>query len=99
MGIAGGARHVADGHFDDPRAVKAGQRRDEAVEFAVEVDVLEDFGAIGLESGAEIAEGDAAGLGHEPVGDARRDLAHDGVIHPVLAPAAGDIIALIDGRQ
>jgi len=90
---------LGHGHFDHAGAVEASQRGDETVQFAVEVHVLQDFGAICLEGGAEIAQGDAAGLGHEPVGDARRDFAHDGVIHPVLAPAAGDIVALIDGRQ
>ena len=96
VGIARGTRHVADGHFDHTRAVKAGQGGNEAVEFAVEVDVLEDFGAVGFEGGAEIAEVHAAGLGHQPVGDARRNLAHDGVIHAMFAPAAGDVVALVD---
>ena len=94
--IAGGARHVADRHFGHARAVEAGQRGDEAVQFAVEVDVLQHLGAVGLEGGAEIAQVDAARLGHQPVGDARRDLAHDGVVDAVLAPAAGDVVALVD---
>ena len=80
----------------ETRAVKTGQRGDEAVELAVEIDVLEDLGAVGFKRGAEIAQVDSAGLGHQPVGDARRNLAHDGVVHAMFAPAAGDVVALID---
>jgi len=66
------------------------------VEFAVEIDVLEDFGAVGLEGGAEVVEVDAGGFFHEPVGDAGRDFAGDGVVDAVLAPAAGEVVALVD---
>ncbi len=96
MRAAAGARTVADGHLGDARAIERRQRRDEAVQLAVEIDVLENFGAVGLEGGAEIAQLHVRRLGHQPIGDARGKLARDRVIQAVLAPAAGDVVAFLD---
>ena len=59
MRSAAGARLVANGHFGDARAVKRGQGGNEAVQLAVKIHVLENFGAIRLERCAEIAQVDA----------------------------------------
>src|SRR5690242_9759987 len=99
MRRAGWPGHVLDWNLGDLRSVKAGEGRNETVQLAVKVDVLDDLGAIGLEGGAKISEFDAGHLRHHPVGDARRDLSGDGVIDAVLAPAAGDVVALLDFRE
>jgi len=96
VGIAGRAQGVADGNLGDARAIETGQRRNEAVQFAVEMDIFQHLGAIGLEGGAEIAQLHAGGLGHQPIGDARGNLAQQRVVHAVLPPAAGDIVSLFD---
>ena len=70
MGCAALAVHIADRYFDDRRAMPRGQRRDEAVQFAVERDLLQNLATIGLEGGAEVVDIDATELGHHPVGDA-----------------------------
>src|ERR1700722_19614912 len=59
MRIACHARRIADGNFGNARAVETCQRWNEAMQFAVEIDVLEYFGAVGLERGAEIAQLDS----------------------------------------
>ena len=99
MRRAAGSGSVLNGHFTDPSAVETRQGRNEAVQFAVKVDVFEDLRPVRLEGGAEIAQIDAGGLRHEPVGDARRNLAGYGIIHPLFAPTAGDVESLIDFLQ
>src|SRR5262249_1351071 len=66
------AVHVLDRNFNDRRSVPRRQGRNEAMHFSVQWNLLEDFAAIGLESGAEIMDINAAQLGHEPVGATRR---------------------------
>ena len=66
------------------------------MQFAVQVNVFQDFGAIGLKGGTKIAEVDAGGFRHHPVGDARRDFTGDCVVYSFFAPAAGDVIAFVD---
>ena len=75
----------------DPRRV----HRDEAVHLAVELHVLDDLAAVRLERAAEVVERDARDAGDDPVGDPRRQHAH-GVVLPVLAPAADDVVALVE---
>ncbi len=100
MRIAAHSRSVADGHLSHARAIKTGQRGNEAVQFAVQVNVLQNFGAIRLEGCTEIAQIQAGDFRHQPVRDARRNLARDRVVDAVLAPAAGDIVAFFDlGKQ
>ena len=57
--FAGRARCVADGHLGYAGAVETRQRGNEAVQLAVQIDVLQNLGAVGLERGAEIAQIDA----------------------------------------
>src|SRR5260370_41120854 len=97
--VARDARRVADGHLGDPRAVKAGQRGNEAVQFTVEVDLLEYFVAIGLKRRAEISKLNSRRLRHQPVCDSRWNLASQCIVHAVLAPSARDIVAFLDLRQ
>ena len=62
-------RHVPDGNFRNPGSVETGEGRNEAMQLAVKVDVLDDLGAVGFECRPEIAEFHAGGLGHQPVRD------------------------------
>ena len=99
VGGSHGALRVLDGHFGHARAVETRQRGNETVQFAVEVDVVEHLGAVGLEGRSEIAKIDARGFRHHPVGDARGNPASDGVVDAVFSPAARDIEALVDFAQ
>src|SRR5258706_3250463 len=72
------------------------QRRNEAVQLAVERNLLENLAAVCLESGAEVVDIDAAELGHNPVGNSRREAPQPEVIDALLAPSADDVIALGD---
>src|SRR5207253_6691180 len=69
MRTAMGAIDVANGNFGDARSVKACEGRNEAMELAVQVNVLDDFGAVRFEGGAEIAQIHNGGARHHPVGD------------------------------
>src|SRR5579872_4004868 len=95
MRVACGSRRVGDWDFGHTRAVKAGQGWDEAVQLAIQMNLFQYFGAIGFEGSPEIAQLDARGFGHEPVGDARWDLSRQGVIDAIFPPAAGDVVALV----
>src|SRR6202521_6067926 len=86
--------HVLDGYFDNRRAVPRRQRRNEAVELSVERDLSQDFAAVSFESGAEVVDVNAAQLGHEPVGAARREAAQPEIVDAILAPSADDVVAL-----
>ena len=98
--IARDARRIADRNFGDARAVETGQRGNEAMQLAVEINVLEHFGAVSLERGSEIAQRDSRRFRHQPVGDARGKFAGDSVVDAFLAPAARDVVAFLDlGEQ
>src|SRR5205085_12661262 len=86
--------HVLDRDLADGRAMPRSQRRDEAVQLAIKRNLLDQFAAIGLESRAEIVDVYAAELGHEPVGDSRRNAAHDEIVNALLAPSADDVVSL-----
>ena len=60
VGSAAFAIEIGDGDFGDFRAGGTGQRRNEAVEFAVELNFLNDFAAVGFKGGAEVVQVDAA---------------------------------------
>src|ERR1700682_4301563 len=72
--FAGGARRVADGDLGDPCAVKDGQGRNETAQLAKQLDILQNFGPVRIESSAEVAQVEARGAGHHPVGYPRRQL-------------------------
>src|SRR5579863_2616630 len=96
VALAALAIHVLDRDFADGRAIPRGERGNEAVHLAVERDVLDDFAAIGLEGSAEVVDVDAGEPGHEPVGAARRNAAHDEVVNAILAPAGNDVVAFLE---
>lgn len=56
VGLPTRPNDIADGHFDDFRAIPRGERRDESVQFPVQVDVFDRFAAIYLESRPEIMD-------------------------------------------
>ena len=93
MRFSAGTNDILDGHFDDFRAVEGSESGNEAVHFTVQADVLDDFAAIDFEGGAEIVDVDSGELGHHPVGNTRRQAAHDEIVHALLAPAADDVAA------
>src|ERR1700757_2466343 len=72
------------------------ERRNEAMQFAVEGHLLENLATIRLEGGAEVVDINATELGRHPVRDAGGDAAQPEVIDPVLAPATDDVIPLAD---
>src|SRR5205807_2940069 len=75
------------------------QRRDEPVQFAVKLNFLNDFPAVGLEGGSKIVEVDSRELCHHPIGGATRKLPHKPVIPPVVAPAAHQVETFLDFFQ
>ena len=84
------ARVVADGHLDDFCADPFGVGDDEAVHFAVEVEALDDFAAVGLEGAAVVVDREfQVGL-DEVVEDLGGEGPDTGVL-AVLAPAADDV--------
>src|SRR3984957_15267277 len=91
--LAAGTNDILDRHFDDFRAVEGCERGNEAVHFAIQADVLDDFAAIDFEGSAEIVDVDSGEFGHHPVGNTRRQAAHDEIVHALLAPAADDVAA------
>ena len=99
MRFSGGARRVADGHLRHARSIEARQRRNKAVKLAVKIHVFENLGAIGLERSAEIAQLETRGARHQPVRNTGRELTRDGIVHAILAPAAGDVVTLVDFGQ
>ena len=64
--------------------------------FTVERDVGDDFALIGFVGGAEVVDVNTGELGHEPVGDAGRDAAHDEVVNALFAPAGDDVVAFFE---
>ena len=99
MRIAGHARRITNRHLGDARSIKAGQSRNKAVQLSVEIDVFQHFRTISFERGSKIAELHTRGFRHQPIGDARRDLASEGVVHPIFPPAAGDVVTFFNFRE
>ncbi len=66
------------------------------MEFAVEVDIFDDLGAVGLEGGAEVVQVNAAEIFHESICDEGWDAANPEIIDAASPPAGDDIVALID---
>ena len=96
VAFAGGAGGVGDADLADGRAVPGGEGGDEAVHFAVERDVLDDFAAVGLEGGAEVVDGDAGEGGHQLVGGAGGDASEKEVVAAFGAPTADDVVAFLE---
>src|SRR5579875_3804606 len=90
------ASNIGDGHLGHGRAGPAGERRYEAVQLAVQLDFGQYFAAIGLERGAEVVQVHARKLGHDPVGDAAGQLAGQKGVGALHAPAAHDVVPLLN---
>src|SRR5581483_4671634 len=86
--------YVADGNFADRRTVPRGERWDEAMQFAVQRHLFENFAAICLKGCTKIVDVNAAQLGHQPVRATGRDASEPQIIDADFAPAADDVIAL-----
>src|SRR5208283_2747385 len=85
---------VLDGNFDDRRAVPRGQRRNEAVQLSIELNLPQDFPPVSLKSRAKVMDIDAAQIGHQTVGATRRETAQPEIVDAILAPSADDVVAL-----
>jgi len=64
------ASQVRNGDFRNSCPVQGGKRRNEAVQFAVEMQIGEDFPAVGLEGCSEVVQCHSRDFCHEPVGNA-----------------------------
>src|ERR1035438_47825 len=64
------------------------------MQLSIERNLPEDLAAISFERGAKIVNIDAAQLGHQPVGAARRNAPQPEIVDPILAPSADDVVAL-----
>ena len=95
MRLARRPRSILYRHLANPGAVKARQCRNEAVQFPVQVHVLQHFRPVSLERRPEVPQIHARRLRHQPVRHARRNLARDRVIYPLLAPARSDVVAFV----
>src|SRR5262249_34284557 len=74
----------------------AGERWNEAMQLAVELNFAQNLAAIGFEGSAEVVELDAAKFGHQPICCAARNLAHEPVVAAGIAPAADEVVAFFD---
>ena len=87
---------VFDRHFGDFRAAGTGKSGNEAVQFAVELNFLDNLAAVGLESRPEVVQVDSRKLGHHPIGDAAGKLAGQPGVVALVAPAADEVVAFLE---
>ena len=88
---------VPDGNLADAGAIPRRQGGNKAVHaLAIERNLLDQFAAVSLVGGAEIVQIDAAQLRHQPVGATRRNAPHHQIVDAHLAPAAHNVVALIN---
>src|SRR5438874_4799411 len=99
LALARVARPVVDDHLRDASPLPARIDGDEAVHLAVELHVAQHFAPVGLERAAVIVQPDAADEADDPIGDPRRQLAAEFLVHPVLAPAAHHVAAGFQMRE
>ena len=101
--IVGATRRAlanADGHLCDPGTVHRGQYRDEAMQIAVQPEMVQQVRAVCLERAAKVAQLDARQLADQPVRDARRQPPRQQAVVAVLAPAVDQVVAFLDlGQQ
>ena len=83
-------------HLADPGTFDEGQGRQEAVEFAVEVEVTHHLAPISLEGAAVVVESHPSYPGNQAVGDAAGQQPLHGRILALVAPAAYQVEALVE---
>src|ERR1051325_3159835 len=91
--------HIADGDLADRSSMPGGQRRNKAVQLAVEWHLFENVAAIRLKSGAEIVNIHTAEFGHYPIGATRRNSPEPQIVNALLAPSANNVVAFRDFLQ
>src|SRR6202034_3398439 len=89
------ARNIRDRNLRDRCPGPARQRRNETVQLAVEIDLVQDFAAIGFERGAKVVQVHARKLGHQSIGDTAWELAAEQIVGALHAPAADDVVAFL----
>src|SRR5690606_6415169 len=98
LGAAELSRAMPHLYLAHPESPEVGQHRDIAVQLTVEVDLVQDLGAVGLQAAVEVVELDP---GHGPdhaVEDGRRQALAGWVVARVL-PAAHQVGALLQRRE
>ena len=83
-------------HLRDPRAHAGAQRRDEPVLLGVERDPVQQVAAVGLEGAAVVGDLHAGQPADDAVGHPGRHLAQEELVLPALAPAAHQVVALLE---
>ena len=83
---------VRDDHLGDARAFLRGIRGDEAVHLPVQVNVVQQPGAIGLQHAAIVVQMHAGDQGDELVGDPGREAAREPRVSTRPPPAADDVV-------
>ena len=89
-------RPVADRQLADGGAHPAAQGGQEAVHLPVQGHVLEDLAAVDLEGAPVVVEADPGDPRDQGVGDLRGEPPRPERILPVVAPAAHDVVALLE---
>ena len=90
------ARSMVHDHFADADANLAGNGWQEPVHLAVQLQRLDDLRAEDLQRAAVVVQTHAGRPGDQAVRHHRRQPPRDERVLPVLAPAADDVLALID---
>src|SRR6476620_1632432 len=93
------ALYVGDWDFGDSCAMRAGERRNEAVHVAAETNALDDWRTVRLEGRSEIVQRNAGELRDQPVRDLRRQSSGPVVVDAPLAPAADDIVPVVESGE
>ena len=92
-------QRILDRNFRNRCPRPACQGRNEPVQLAIELDVLDHFPSISLKGGAKIVKVDSRKLAHHPVRDAAGQLPSQPGILSFHAPAADDVVAFRHGDQ
>ena len=93
------AMDIADRNFAYRGAVPRCQCGNEAVQLAIQRNLIDDLAAIRFEGSSEIVDIHAAEFRHQPVGAARWKSAHYEIIDALFAPTAHDVVPFADLLQ
>src|SRR3954447_525665 len=92
------ARSVIHGQLGHAEAEMMREHRDEAMALAVELDVLEHFGAVRLKPAVHVVELHTGRYTSRAVVDLRDEAPHEWVL-PVALPTGHEVIALVELRE
>ncbi len=98
LGAAEPARPMVDDQFADPKAAGVGQHRNEAMQFAVDLDFAEDLGAIALHAAIVVVQPDAGQATDEVVENPTGPNLVPRIV-PLPLPTADDFDSFFEFRQ